>query len=237
MHFRKFVSDLPWYTHTLHTHMLHTHTNTHTHTQCQYSIITQWICYTWVTFHLSHVHVVSIPCLHMILLSCYPSPPLPPSLRKEVCNMKLPDMPMGAATYGATIHNNKVYISYAFGRDGNGKRVFPVHVYSIHEHKWSTLPEQQFDAAIVVLNKHITLIGGVDVSTQKVTPWCAGMVVVHRSPEQFVSLWIFDHWTTFPVRGAPHTQTGRDKAQMAGATILQAGSQGRASKTHYHGSV
>ena len=83
--------------------------------------------------------------------------------------MKLPDMPMGAATYGATIHNNKVYISCAFGGDGKGKHVSPVHVYSINEHKWSTLPEQQFGAAIAVLNNHITLIGGVDVSTRKVT--------------------------------------------------------------------
>ena len=82
--------------------------------------------------------------------------------------MKLPDMPMGAASYGATNHNSKVYIS-AFGRDGNGKIVSPVLVYSTNEHKWSTLPEQQRGAAIAVLNNHVTLIGGRDVSTGKVT--------------------------------------------------------------------
>ena len=82
--------------------------------------------------------------------------------------MKLPDMPMGAASFGATIHNSKVYIS-AIGEDGNGKHVFPVLVYSTNEHKWSTLPVQQRFAAIAVVSKHVTLIGGVDVSTGKVT--------------------------------------------------------------------
>ena len=75
--------------------------------------------------------------------------PLPPSLGMEVRNVKLPDMPMGAASYAATIHNSKVYIS-AIGKDGSGKLVFPVLVYSTNEHKWSTLPEQQRGAAIAV---------------------------------------------------------------------------------------
>ena len=75
---------------------------------------------------------------------------------------------MGAVSYAATIHNSKVYIS-AFHKDGNGKLVSPVLVYSTNEHKWSTLPNQQFGAAIAVLNNHVTLIGGQDVSTGKVT--------------------------------------------------------------------
>ena len=83
-------------------------------------------------------------------------------------NVKLPDMPMGADSNAATIHNSKVYIS-AFYRDGNGKLVFPVLVYSTNELKWSTLPEQQGFAAIAVLNNHVTLIGGGDVSTEMVT--------------------------------------------------------------------
>ena len=82
--------------------------------------------------------------------------------------MKLPDMPMGAGSNAATIHNSKVYIS-AIGEDGNGRLVFPVLVYSTNEHKWSTLPEQQPCAAIAVLNNHVTLIGGQDVSTGKFT--------------------------------------------------------------------
>ena len=81
--------------------------------------------------------------------------------------MKLPDMPMGAAQ-AATIHNSKVYIS-AFGEDGNGKHVLSVLVYSTNELKWSTLPNQQRGAAIAVLNNHVTLMGGRDVSTGKVT--------------------------------------------------------------------
>ena len=81
--------------------------------------------------------------------------------------MKLPDMPMVVVSYAATIHNSKVYIS-AFGIDGSCKPI-SVLVYSTNEHRWSTLPNQQFGAAIAVLNNHITLIGGQDVSTGKIT--------------------------------------------------------------------
>ena len=82
--------------------------------------------------------------------------------------MKLPNMPMGATSNAATIRNSKVYIS-AFYKDGNGKLVSPVLVYSTNELKWSTLPEQQHGAAIAVLNNHVTLIRGRDVSTGKIT--------------------------------------------------------------------
>ena len=82
--------------------------------------------------------------------------------------MKLPDMPMRAVSNAATIYNGKAYIN-AIGTDGCGKPVFPVLVYSTNELKWSTLHEQQRCAAIAVLNNHVTLIGGVDVSTGKVT--------------------------------------------------------------------
>ena len=97
-----------------------------------------------------------------------PQSPLPPSLGKEVHNVKLPDMPMGAGSYGGTIHNSKVYIS-AVGRDGNGKPIFRVLVYSTNELKWSTLPKQQRGPAIAVLNNHINLTGGREVSTGKAT--------------------------------------------------------------------
>ena len=82
--------------------------------------------------------------------------------------MKLPDMPLGAASYAATLHNSKVYIS-AIGEDRTGKHVFPVLVYSTNELKWSKLPEQQRDADIAVLKNHVVLIGGVNVSTGKIT--------------------------------------------------------------------
>ena len=62
----------------------------------------------------------------------------------------------------------KVYIN-AIGKDANGKHAFPVLVYSTNELKWNKLPEQQSDADIAVLNNHITLIGGWDVSTGKTT--------------------------------------------------------------------
>ena len=77
-------------------------------------------------------------------------------------------MPMGALSYGATIHNSKVYISAACNNE-SGKRIRPVLVYSTNDHKWSTLPEQQGASAIAVVNDHVTLIGGYAVSTRKVT--------------------------------------------------------------------
>ena len=54
-------------------------------------------------------------------------------------------------------------------RDKDNKIVFPILVYSTNEHKWRLLPEQQCGAAIAVVNNHVTLIGGQDVSTGKVT--------------------------------------------------------------------
>ena len=96
-----------------------------------------------------------------------PQSTLPPSLGKEVRSIKLPDMPMGAISHSATIHNSKVYIS-ATCKDESGKLMYPVLVYSTDEHKWSTLPEQQCGSAIAVVNDHITLIGGLEVSKGKV---------------------------------------------------------------------
>ena len=83
--------------------------------------------------------------------------------------MKLHDMPVEAVSFAATIHNDKVYIR-AYHIDGNNPPIFPVLVYSTNEHKWSTLPkQQQGSAAIAEVNNHVTLIGGLDVSTGKVT--------------------------------------------------------------------
>ena len=77
-------------------------------------------------------------------------------------------MPVGVASDKATIHNSKVYIS-ALRKDKNEKSVSSVFVYFTNELKWSTLPEQQSGAAIAVVSNHVTLIGGRDVSTGKVT--------------------------------------------------------------------
>ena len=99
-----------------------------------------------------------------------PQSPLPPSLGKEVRSIKLPDMPVGAGSYAATIHNNNVYIRVAYNYE-SGEQIRPVLVYSTNELKWSTvqIPEQQCGSAIAVVNNHVTLIGGQDVSTRKVT--------------------------------------------------------------------
>ena len=97
-----------------------------------------------------------------------PQSPLPPSLGKGVRSVKLPNMPAGALSSGTTIHNKKVYIS-ALCKDVIEEFVYPVLVYSTNELKWSTLPRQQHGATIAVVNNHVTLIGGWDVSTGKFT--------------------------------------------------------------------
>ena len=105
-----------------------------------------------------------------------PQSPLPLSLGKEVCNVKLPDMPIGAVSCGASIHNSDIYIC-AVGREGNGKLVSPVLVFPTNEHKWSTLPKQPSAAAIAVANNHIAVIGGEDVSgtfTNILSTWYEG---------------------------------------------------------------
>ena len=78
--------------------------------------------------------------------------------------MKLPDMPMGAISYAATVHNSKVYIRAS--KDERGARISPILVYSTREYKWSILPQQRSSAAITVVNNHITLIGGQDIATR-----------------------------------------------------------------------
>ena len=115
-----------------------------------------------MTFHLLHD---LLSCM-LSCRRCCPSPPAPLHWGRLVSNTKLPDMPMGALSYGATIHNRKVYIS-AFGRDGNGKHVSPVLVCSTNKHKWSTFPEERSGAAIAVIGNRITLIGGRDILTRK----------------------------------------------------------------------
>ena len=77
-------------------------------------------------------------------------------------------MPMGAQCASTTIHKNEVFIR-AMYYDGLGKYVRPMFVYSTSELMWSTIPEQQNASAIAVVNDRITLIGGRDVSTRKVT--------------------------------------------------------------------
>ena len=99
--------------------------------------------------------------LILVIHSFLPQSPLPPSLGKEVCSIKLPDMPMVAVSFGATIHNGKVYISTIDDDDE-----FRVLVYSTNEQKWNVMEgteqHQHQGSAITLVNDHITLIGGVD---------------------------------------------------------------------------
>ena len=88
---------------------------------------------------------------------------------KRVSRLKLPDMPVGAVSYAATIHNNRVYIRAKHRDESAGKLVRPTLVYSTNELKWRSYPEQQGGAAIAVVNNHITFIGGRNVSTRRVT--------------------------------------------------------------------
>ena len=83
-------------------------------------------------------------------------------------SIKIPDMPKAAQSASAIIHKNKVFIR-AMYIDIFGKQIRPIFVYSTNELKWSTLPEHQDASSIAVVNDRITLIGGREVSTRKVT--------------------------------------------------------------------
>ena len=86
------------------------------------------------------------------------------SFEKDLRSIKVPNMPMGAISYVATVHNSKVYIR-ASSVDERGARISPILVYSTREYKWSILPQQRGSAAIAVVNNHVTLIGGQDILT------------------------------------------------------------------------
>ena len=68
-------------------------------------------------------------------------------------------MPMEAVSYGATIHNGKVYIST------RNYENFCVLVYSTNEQKWNVMEgtERHSLSAITLVRDHITLIGGADI--------------------------------------------------------------------------
>ena len=70
---------------------------------------------------------------------------------------------MEASSVSATVYESRVYVR-ATHHDEH-----PVLVYSSNEDKWSTLTQQQSPSAIAIVNNHITLIGGADLSTRKAT--------------------------------------------------------------------
>ena len=73
---------------------------------------------------------------------------------------------MEAVSASATIHKKTLYISALF-KGTHGEIDGTLLVYSTNEHKWSTLPVPQIRSGIAVVNNHITLIGGHDVSSRK----------------------------------------------------------------------
>ena len=79
----------------------------------------------------------------------------------------MPSMPMEAVSVSATIHKKTLYISAIF-KDTHGEIGDNLLAYSTNEHKWSTLPVPQTRSGIAVISKHITLIGGRDVSSSMV---------------------------------------------------------------------
>ena len=90
----------------------------------------------------------------------------PPSLGKKVHSIVLPNMPMGAVSASATIHNRNVYI-IARSKGKLKKAVYHLFVCSTNEHKWSTLPVPHAISSVAVVNNSITSIGGFDLSTGK----------------------------------------------------------------------
>ena len=63
--------------------------------------------------------------------------------------------------------HDKVYVTgIATDHVPNSRRV---QVYSTEDNAWSTLPESNYNAPIAIVNGHITLVGGRDAKTDKLT--------------------------------------------------------------------
>ena len=76
-------------------------------------------------------------------------------------------MPVQLKVISAVLLDDKVYITgIAFSSAGSSQ----VQLYSYMKNRWSALPEApNFNAPIVVINNHITLIGGRDAETKSIT--------------------------------------------------------------------
>ena len=80
-------------------------------------------------------------------------------------------MPIKLQVLSCVLLRDKVYVTGAAKNDaGKDDRSFQVQVYSLDEAKWSTLPRApNYNARITVINERITLIGGRDVESRKIT--------------------------------------------------------------------
>ena len=80
-------------------------------------------------------------------------------------------MPIDLQVISSVLHENKVYVTgSAHDKATKDHMSFQVLVYSINETEWSTLPRApNYNARATVINGRITLIGGRDVETKKIT--------------------------------------------------------------------
>ena len=91
--------------------------------------------------------------------------------------IKLPPMPIELQVISCVLFRDKVYVTGAAKVDadinndaGKDDKSFQVQVYSLVEAEWSTLPKaQNYNATVAVINERITLVGGRDVKTRKIT--------------------------------------------------------------------
>ena len=83
-------------------------------------------------------------------------------------SIKLPPLPVTMNVISSVIFENKIYISGT--KEEDVPKSCQIHVYSLKDLEWSTLPEAPIcNAAIVVVNDQITLLGGRDAETHKPT--------------------------------------------------------------------
>ena len=83
-------------------------------------------------------------------------------------SLTLQSMPVRLKVISSVLFEKKIYLMGVFAEDEPKSR--QVQVYSLKQREWSTLPEAPiYNAAIVVVNNHITLLGGRDVKTDEPT--------------------------------------------------------------------
>ena len=82
--------------------------------------------------------------------------------------LKLPPLPVAMNVISSVIFENKIYISGT--REDDMPKSCQIHVYSLKDAAWSTLPEAPiYNADIVFVNDQITLLGGCAVKTDEPT--------------------------------------------------------------------
>ena len=83
-------------------------------------------------------------------------------------SLKLPDLPIPTRDATATIIGNTLYVSGGVCPDVESDLL--IQAYDINTGTWSTLPPSPvYDSGSAVINGRLTLIGGVDASTGKIT--------------------------------------------------------------------